>query len=118
MEAPTPSCQLVLVQRREAVRGGGISCVEGDVDLDDGEPAAAGRCIDGRVAVGLGYENDVDLVAVGFGTEDDQLTLRRSRDDGRPLHAERFALEIDVVQLVAVQESAARVVADDRVVLP
>ena len=96
------------VQGREAVRGGGIRGVERDVDLDGGKPAAAGRCIDGGVAIGLGDEHDVDLLAIGLGAEDHQLALRRSRDDGRPLHGERLALEIDVVQLVAIQEAAAR----------
>ena len=49
---------------------------------------------------------------------DERLALRRPRRDRRALDAEVLALEVDVVQLVAVDEPAGGDVADLRVVLP
>ncbi len=50
--------------------------------------------------------------------DDERVRLRRPRRDRRPLHREELAGEVDVVQLVAVDEPAGRLVADHRVVLP
>ena len=58
---------------------------------------------------------DRELVRQGG---DDGLALRWSRGDRRPLDGEVLAGEVDVVQLVAVDESAGRDVANHRVVLP
>jgi hypothetical protein len=49
---------------------------------------------------------------------DDRLALRRARGDRRAAHAEPAPLEVDVVQLVAVDEAAGGGVPDHRVVLP
>ena len=48
----------------------------------------------------------------------DRLALRRPRRDRRAAHTEEPALEVDVVELVAVDVAAGRLVADDGVVLP
>lgn len=48
----------------------------------------------------------------------DRVALGRSRHDGGAAHRERTPLEVDVVQFVAVNEAACRLVADLGVVLP
>jgi hypothetical protein len=79
----------------------------------------------GVLRAGGGHEDDVGRAggeAVGHvGVRergDDGLALRRAGRDGRAADGEPAAVEVDVVQLAAVDEPAGRHVADHRVVLP
>ena len=60
--------------------------------------AARGRCVASTATIGM--------------------TLRRTWRDRRAAHTEEAALEVDVVQLVAIDEATGRLVADHGVVLP
>lgn len=111
----------VLFEVGDAFLGGGVGRVEGDLDLGEGagrSGAGGGRGDRGEVAAL--DEGDVEPPAgdaVGP-AEDDELTLRRARHDGRALHRVGVAAEVDVVQPVAVEVSAGGDGPDDRVVLP
>src|SRR5437764_4831281 len=47
-----------------------------------------------------------------------RVSLGRARGDGRAFDTEEASLEVDVVQLLAIDEAAGRLVTDDRAVLP
>ena len=71
---------------------------------DEHDVGGAGRELERHLRVGEG--------------DDQRLPLRRPGHDRGALHAEELALEVDVVELVAIDEAARRLVADDGVVLP
>ena len=92
------------------------ACAASDLGDDRGGRAPASR---GRDEDDVGRRGD-ELVRHRRVRQrgDERLALRRPRGDRRALDAEVAALEVDVVQLVAVDEPAGGGVADLGVVLP
>ena len=111
------------VERGDALGAGQPGGVQGDLDLGETARAAWPRR---RPAAQRGRRRDrvTRATSTSAGStrsgrrEHDEVALRRAGHDGRALDRVRLALEVDVVQPVAVEVAAGRHVADDGVVLP
>lgn len=90
----------------------------GEHDGQSGQEFGVGEALAG--VADLVDQDDVGAVRVRRVAvhRDDGVTLRRARRDRRSLDAEEATFEVDVVQLLAVDEAARGLVADDRAVLP